>query len=207
MLVTAIRHGQAEHNPYMRTPERYIGEHIRDPHLTDFGKRQAIGLDNKIISIEKKYMDKYNELITTCKTIILSSPLRRALETLEIGFPHGDDVIVMKDLQEFGMIPCDTGTKKSKLVERFPEYDFLNLSEDWYKSKHKNNDSKIDEIKSMLNYIYDNTEYDHVIIISHEGVLYSLLESLFENCEIKTYYMWENKDNNEKFLSHIDLLK
>jgi broad specificity phosphatase PhoE len=190
MFITAIRHGEAEHNPYMRTNKRNIGENIHDPHLTNLGKSQAKNLDNKIKSIEEYIYSIYN--ITIEDQLIAVSPLRRALETAIIGFPNHDKekFYINPELQEFGLVPCDTGSEISKLKEEFKELNFFNLEENWLDAKCEKNVKRIKNIKKWLKDLYYNNNCDHLIIISHEGILHSLFNSLFNNCEAKTYYMF-----------------
>jgi broad specificity phosphatase PhoE len=193
MLIIAIRHGQAENNLYTDDVTRY-GSQFRDPYLTALGRKQAKNLYDKIHDIERRYSIKTNNIVhhENYHEIILTSPMKRALETLQLGLPniHTKNVHVIQELQGSSTLPCDTGSPRSTLEEEFPCFDFSNLSEDWwYKSKIENNDDRVDKIKKILLYINDNTNNDIVILISHEGILDDLFGVSFKNCEIRTYIM------------------
>lgn len=80
--------------------------------------------------------------------MILSSPLRRAIQTTLAGFSHvldkryydgpsgfgvenGVELTLDPDLQERSALPCDTGSERHALEEEFLSLGLENLSESW----------------------------------------------------------------------------
>ncbi|KAM7185674.1 phosphoglycerate mutase family [Naviculisporaceae sp. PSN 640] len=119
-----VRHAESEHNVTKDFS-------IRDPGLTELGFKQASSLAT----------GSFPALNTTA--IVLSSPLRRTIETTLAGFGQiidglashftkeaGTDtytatggkakLILDPDLQERSDLPCDTGSPVSALTEKFP---------------------------------------------------------------------------------------
>lgn len=191
MLITVIRHAQAEHNVYKNRSHDKC-RYLRDPNLTELGKTQARNLNKKIYDIEQNYIRRFNK--SECRSIILSSPMKRALETLELGFPNNDNIHIIQELQGPSILPCDMGSCRSVLEKDFPCLDFSNLDENWwYLSKFENNDDRIEKIKTIISYLFDKTNYDNVILISHEGILHNFFGLMFNPCEVRTYYMIDNK--------------
>ncbi|RFU80824.1 phosphoglycerate mutase family [Trichoderma arundinaceum] len=125
-LIYLVRHGEAEHNVSKQFSQR-------DPPLTQLGFKQAA-------SLETTFPDP------SSIAVVLSSPLKRALQTALAGFSHiialdhdgngngsrNARFIVDRDLQERSDLPCDTGSERALLEEAFPNVDFSTLDEDWF---------------------------------------------------------------------------
>lgn len=122
-----VRHCQAEHN--------VVPEHVARPDtiLTEAGRLQAATLRSA-----------FPEPLRHCLGAVVSSPLRRALQTALIGFedlvadtgvpaaPNGIPelprsvrlkVIALPEAQETSDLPCDTGLPVSELVAEFDSPD------------------------------------------------------------------------------------
>ncbi|KAK4214942.1 phosphoglycerate mutase family [Rhypophila decipiens] len=115
-----VRHAESEHNVTKDF-------NIRDPGLTDLGFKQASSLATGAFPA----LDSIG--------VIISSPLRRTIETTIAGFggiigissgstgannsgAGGSVKLVLdRDLQERSDLPCDTGSEVSALQERFPQ--------------------------------------------------------------------------------------
>lgn len=123
-----VRHGESEHNVSKDTSQL-------DPPLTTLGYAQASQLVSKFPNPERI-------------AIILSSPLRRAIQTSLAGFPHvldkkyfdpssefgienGVQLALEPDLQERSALPCDTGSELHVLEKDFPSLKLEELSEGW----------------------------------------------------------------------------
>jgi broad specificity phosphatase PhoE len=123
-----VRHGESEHNVSkdMFQP---------DPPLTTLGYAQASQLISKFPNPERI-------------AVILSSPLRRAIQTSLAGFSHvlekryfdpssesgvenGVEFTLDPDLQERSALPCDTGSEHQILEKDFPNLTLEELSEGW----------------------------------------------------------------------------
>lgn len=130
-IVCLVRHAEAEHN---------ISNNFsrRDPGLTLLGVTQAS-------SLSTQFPDPASV------AIVLTSPLKRTLQTTLAGFSEiltsgdtkksdkgdnstgaGAKLIIDRDLQERSDLPCDTGSDRATLEKAFPELDFSSLSDNWF---------------------------------------------------------------------------
>ena len=102
-----IRHAQAVHN--------LTGEHgIRDPRLTQDGVRQA-----------QRICDGLPADVLANIQLIVTSPLKRALQTTQLAFRRQIDwqnvqVRIEPMLQATEDVPCDTGSGLHELLDEFP---------------------------------------------------------------------------------------
>mmetsp|Transcript_8065 Transcript_8065/g.23734 ORF Transcript_8065/g.23734 Transcript_8065/m.23734 type:complete len:345 (+) Transcript_8065:56-1090(+) len=112
-----VRHGQADHNVTGDLTKR-------DPRLTDLGRRQSRLLDVAPVLIGRQV------------ELVVSSPLRRTLETAAIGFGEASPTprfVAHPDAQETGSHPSDTGVPAEELKEEFGKLFDLSLCEtDWF---------------------------------------------------------------------------
>jgi broad specificity phosphatase PhoE len=123
-----VRHGESEHNVSKDVSQL-------DPPLTTLGYAQASQLISKFPNPERI-------------AAILSSPLRRAIQTSLTGFPHvlekryfdpssefgvenGIELTLEPDLQERSALPCDTGSERHVLEKDFPNLTLEELGEGW----------------------------------------------------------------------------
>jgi broad specificity phosphatase PhoE len=112
-----VRHAESEHNVSKDFSEL-------DPSLTTLGFRQAHQLSQTLPNPRSI-------------AIVLSSPLRRAIQTTLAGFSeildkryfpndpmqgadNGAILLLDADLQERSDLPCDTGSSKDVLRKAFP---------------------------------------------------------------------------------------
>ncbi|ORY73621.1 histidine phosphatase superfamily [Leucosporidium creatinivorum] len=98
------RHAQAGHN----VAEDYS---IPDAELTPLGRQQSAQLHEET----KDGLQQTVELI-------VSSPLRRPMQTMLVGYPDlkarlNHKVVLLPELQEVNHLPCDTGSSRAFLEE------------------------------------------------------------------------------------------
>lgn len=116
-LVTLVRHGQAAHNVDFQ-------HHLHDTYLTPLGESQCQSLPSRFPAEPPV-------------TLLVSSPLKRTLQTTLIGFApqvqSGVKIEVVPEFQEASALPCDTGSPREVLEkeEAFKGLDFSRLGEDW----------------------------------------------------------------------------
>ncbi|KAK4444576.1 histidine phosphatase superfamily, clade-1 [Podospora aff. communis PSN243] len=120
-----IRHAESTHNLTKDFS-------LRDPGLTPTGFTQASALPKT-----------FPHLSTIA--VIISSPLRRTLETTLSAFgdliTNGDVKLILDaDLQERSDLPCDTGRTPSELKGLFPGVDVAGsgLEEGWFVKEGRN---------------------------------------------------------------------
>ncbi|KAF5573223.1 histidine phosphatase superfamily clade-1 [Fusarium pseudoanthophilum] len=105
-IIHLVRHGQAVHN---------LGEAnniLPDTDLTPLGQEQARGL-----------ISKHPELANV--DLIVSSPLRRTLQTSLLGFSaqleRGLQIVALPEVQEVSAMNCDTGSDLSVIKAEFQQ--------------------------------------------------------------------------------------
>ncbi|EGF97732.1 uncharacterized protein MELLADRAFT_28474, partial [Melampsora larici-populina 98AG31] len=118
-----VRHAQADHNV------DFDNHSFPDAALTPTGKEQCIGLNERTsMNIQKSAQ------------LLVTSPLRRTLQTTLIGFPQlihklggRSAIIALPQLQENGCSPADTGSSRSELEgdKEFEGIDFSLLADGW----------------------------------------------------------------------------
>jgi len=112
-----IRHGQSEFNVVFGATRRDPG--IRDPKLTEEGRRQAEALAERLAKHDLARL--------------IASPYRRALETAEILAARlGLAIEVQAVVGERAAFTCDIGSSPAELRERWPHLDLAHLPERWW---------------------------------------------------------------------------
>lgn len=123
-----VRHAESEHNI-----SKDFSHH--DPPLTTLGHTQAAQLPRTFPNPERI-------------AAVVTSPLRRAIQTSLAGFSHildkryfdqasgsgienGIALLLDPDLQERSSLPCDTGSQRSVLEKEFLNLDLTQLDENW----------------------------------------------------------------------------
>ncbi|KAM0704279.1 hypothetical protein Q7P35_008512 [Cladosporium inversicolor] len=126
--IIIVRHAESVHNVTKDFSQL-------DPPLTSLGVEQASSISQKLPSARN---------VAT----IISSPLRRALQSTLAGFSSvldkqyfdessgqgadgGATLSLDPDLQERSDLPCDTGSSASELAKAFPGLSFDDLGEEW----------------------------------------------------------------------------
>lgn len=125
-IIHLVRHAESQHNVSKDFSHR-------DPPLTDRGIETASHLTRTFPH-------------SATVAVIMTSPLRRTLQTTIAGFSNvfdkesvkeggvdgGARLIIDKDLQECSDLPCDTGSGRAVLEETFPSLDFSALDDNWF---------------------------------------------------------------------------
>jgi glucosyl-3-phosphoglycerate phosphatase len=115
--VILIRHGQTEFNRVFSATRRDPG--IRDPGLTDHGRRQAWAVADVLrpLSVER----------------LIASPYARALETAAIIAEHLSlPILVEPMVAERFCFTCDIGSPVAELRARWPALKFDHLDDPWW---------------------------------------------------------------------------
>ncbi|MCR9219470.1 MAG: phosphoglycerate mutase family protein [Alphaproteobacteria bacterium] len=116
-----VRHGESEFNVHFARTREDPG--IRDPRLTEAGRRQAQAAAAFLAAHRAE----------TPLRRLITSPYTRALETAEILADHlALPVEVEVQIGEHAFFSCDIGAPRSALVERWPGIAFDHLEETWW---------------------------------------------------------------------------
>jgi broad specificity phosphatase PhoE len=115
--VILIRHGQTEFNRVYSATRRDPG--IRDPCLTENGRRQALEVAQWLSSLDVRRL--------------IASPYARALETADIIAVHsGLPIAVDALIAERCVFACDIGSPLAELRNRWPDLLFDHLPDPWW---------------------------------------------------------------------------
>ncbi|KAK2590924.1 hypothetical protein QQS21_011385 [Conoideocrella luteorostrata] len=123
-IIHVIRHAQGVHNLSLNS------HHLLDPELTSLGEEQARALGAGFPEVENIQL-------------ILSSPLKRAIQTALLGFPAqiegGLQVLPWPEIQEASALPCDTGKGLPDIKAEFQHLpvDFQLVEPDWHIKQDK----------------------------------------------------------------------
>ncbi|WP_371069272.1 histidine phosphatase family protein [Sediminibacillus sp. JSM 1682029] len=164
MELVFIRHGQEEHTLF--PPESL---HITDPGLTEAGRLQAI-------SLQKQFPLSETDLI-------ISSPLRRTLQTAQIWSEGTCCEKVVSPLvsprmfpqnPEWAALPCDNLLPKEKVKEEFNDF-FIEeqFGEWWSKGINKSSEQVFASIAKRFLNRCKQTGKERIYIISHDGTITS----------------------------------
>mmetsp|Transcript_12525 Transcript_12525/g.14379 ORF Transcript_12525/g.14379 Transcript_12525/m.14379 type:complete len:243 (-) Transcript_12525:203-931(-) len=170
---------------------------IKDPHLTEKGRKNAATISNDAILREPLGSDQSKRA-----QLIVTSPLTRCIETAVIAFSDYDIPIVPCDLVQesyAGFRPCDTGKPKSDLEVDFGDtnVDFTDLAEDWFdidpeisRYDHIREPALKKRLKEFIKWL-DEREEERIIIVGHKGVFRRMFPMphypLFKNGEVRLY--------------------
>ncbi|QTM98253.1 histidine phosphatase family protein [Sediminibacillus dalangtanensis] len=164
MELVFTRHGQGEHT--LNPPESL---HMTDPGLTEAGILQAK-------SLRKQFPLSETELI-------ISSPLRRTLQTTQIWSEGTDCTKMVSPLvsprmfpqnPEWETLPCDTLLPREKVTEEFNDFFIEEQSGEWWsKGINKISEQAFARIaKKFLNRC-KQTGKKRIYIVSHDGTITS----------------------------------
>lgn len=178
--VYCVRHGQAEHN--------VSGDlTLRDPRLTELGREQAALLLRAPVLLGKRV------------ELVVSSPLRRTLETACLAFGGHSPrptFIAHPDAQETGIHPSDTGSDAAVLALEFGDFDISLCVEGWYQKlepydmhARKRSPAGCDALRIRLerlgSWLRARPEQS-IAIVAHHGVFAHIVgvEMELANCEV-----------------------
>ncbi|KAI1114805.1 histidine phosphatase superfamily [Nemania sp. NC0429] len=153
------------------------GDNLHDPSLTDKGRAQAVSL-----RAAYPYMNKVK--------LIVSSPLRRAIQTARSAFQpvvlvQGMAAIVIPELQEASAIPCDVGSPPQVLLTEFGrDIDLFFFRDQWYTNvlekygtSQQSVAARASQARRMIRILSrDLGPDDHVVVVTHSELIKTLIE-------------------------------
>jgi broad specificity phosphatase PhoE len=158
-----IRHAQAIHKFRPDLEPANVGSTtydytIPDPPLTPLGETQSL-------SIPKKYPSLFFS-----DPLLVSSPLRRTLQTSLMGFKRAP--IPHPGFQENSAKPCDTGSPPSILRKQFPQLDFGLVREGWdsKKGEYAADEATLAVRAGRMREWLKDREENEIIVVTHGGI-------------------------------------
>ena len=152
--------------------------YLPDPCLTDTGIKQAESLGEHLRHIPRS------------DAIILSSPMRRAIQTAQIAVGQDIPIEAFAELQEVSRSPCDTGTEINILEKEFPQVRF-HVPPEWPEKEGlfdvdgESRDRRAEAVRQIIKGRKENV----IFLVSHGGFLSDMLnlELDFDNAECRLY--------------------
>lgn len=142
----------------------YFDKNILFPRITTNGIYQCKKL--------KTYFENLNI------NIILSSPLRKALETVECVFSDSHMIIASDLLREHLTHPvnnCECRESKENLVKTFEGIDFSQVYDNYNYNNYEDEESINNRMKAFYYYLL-NLTYKSIVVVSHENFIKSFLK-------------------------------
>jgi broad specificity phosphatase PhoE len=209
-----VRHGQGFHNlladiasasgrtwtQFSHTPQNpYVMPEILDAPLTEKGRQQALGLQQRVRAFE------------TQPELIILSPTCRALQTGTIVFEHlvGKVPFLAHEMtrEESGVHCCDKRRPKSRQEKEFPMVDFsmIETEEDRLFHDHKR-ESKMEvgeRVYKFMEWLSFRPE-TNIAVASHSGWLLTLFNGICDSDEtLKAWWQTgELRSVKLEFLAH-----
>ncbi|EIW65902.1 hypothetical protein TREMEDRAFT_35661 [Tremella mesenterica DSM 1558] len=193
-----VRHAQAEHN---------VGSDwtIRDAPLTDLGREQSIAL-----------LKRTRDGIQQTAQLLVSSPMRRTLETTLKGFAtlkerlekEGKNVVLLDILQEVEANPCDTPLPVSELKTTlngiFEDFDFSSISPEFTTKGGIFHPDNVEERARRVRLWLRDREEEEIIVVAHGDLLryvngqYPPKTGMhpWDNTEVRLYTFVSSSDQN-----------
>jgi len=171
--VILIRHGQSEFNVHFAATRTDPG--IRDPHLTEEGRRQ-IAAGARLIG--ERYRSQIRRIVT--------SPYSRTLQSAAI-LADALDLPVTVDVRvgEHAHFSCDIGTARSGLEAAWPGLDFSHLAEEWWPEREEVHhvDARAQAFRTAM---AADPGWPEVLVVSHWGFIRSLTGHRVPNAAVLT---------------------
>jgi broad specificity phosphatase PhoE len=165
-----IRHGQSEFNVAFNKTK--VDPGIRDPKLTEEGKRQAEAAAHAL---------RPRNLIR-----LIASPYTRALETAHIiadtlgGLP----IVIDRRVGERAAFACDVGTVLSDLKQTWPRLDLDHLSEEWWPRLEESEEALGERAREFHEEWEPHPERGQTGVITHWGFIRAVTGLTVPNCTI-----------------------
>jgi len=154
-----VRHGQSEFNVVYSVTR--VDPGIRDPRLTEEGRRQAAGLAEELAGHGVRR--------------ILASPYTRALETAAIiaerlSVPIAIDPVV----GERAAFACDVGTPRTLLAQAWPSLALHHLEEEWWPVLEEHETGLRRRCATFRERMIQDSTRQELLVVTHWGFIRGL---------------------------------
>ncbi len=167
-----LRHGQSEFNAVYSVTRTDPG--IRDPRLTDTGRRQAA--------------DAARALDGRPLRRLVTSPYTRALETAAIIAEALDLPVTVEPLvRERRVFVCDIGTRRRRLAEHWPQLCFDHLDEQWWPAAEESDTAFAARCARFRETAAGWPDHGGVVVVTHWAFIRGLTGRPAANAEIVRY--------------------
>tara|TARA_B110000090_G_C13372856_1_gene442784 strand:+ start:304 stop:2229 length:1926 start_codon:yes stop_codon:yes gene_type:complete len=169
--VLFVRHGQAEHNQALES--HYMsGDAVLNMYATKFydspltkkGIQEAVQLSKRLRALKKT------------PELIVTSPLRRALETTSHAFAeigqHVPHIVLEHWRERHGRFPCERRHTATEIGQRHGSFDVSRLMEhdELWQWEREPRAKSIERAEAALRWLFDRPE-EHIAVVSHSNFL------------------------------------
>ena len=165
-----IRHGQSEFNVIFSKTR--VDPGIRDPKLTDEGKRQATAVAEALRGRRLRRL--------------VASPYTRALETAHIiaDALGGLTLEIDRRVGERAAFACDVGTPLSGLRQSWPRLALDHLDEEWWPRLEESEDALAERAREFHDTWEPHPERAETAVVTHWGFIRASTGLNVPNCTV-----------------------
>lgn len=205
--ITFLRHGCSFMNEYLGGADG--GKAFGSKQFTDvFDDPKQLDLyrDSPLSLYGQRQVQQMNEVPT--HDLVVVSPLQRALQTYDRGVRHQHSkapVLALPQAAERLYLISDVGTEKQKLYQQYQyiSFDLVPDGKWWYQPNDAYSEWRPTgqgqqyacpgepqeafeaRMQALTEWLVQRPE-NHILLVSHHGVIEALLDEDFCNCEFKT---------------------
>lgn len=171
-----LRHGESEFNVVYRATR--IDPGIRDPRLTETGRRQAADAAR---ALDGRRLQR-----------LVTSPYTRALETATIVAEALDLPVTIEPLvRERRVFACDIGTLRSRLADRWPAFSFDHLDEEWWPGVEESETKLHARCRRFRRTAVAWSDHGDVVVVTHWAFIRALTGLSVANADVIAYHPHE----------------
>ena len=165
-----IRHGQSEFNVVFSKTR--VDPGIRDPKLTEEGKRQAEAVARALMGRAPRRL--------------ISSPYTRALETAHIiaDVLGGLAIAIDRRVGERAAFACDVGTPLSGLRQTWPKLALDHLHEEWWPRLEESEEGLAERARDFHGDWKAHPERAETGVVTHWGFIRASTGLTVPNCTV-----------------------
>ena len=143
-----------------RSARAFAESGVVDPGLTSEGRRQIAAAADSLAGLPLRR--------------VVASPYTRALETAEILTRRLKLPVEIEPLVgERGHFACDIGTRRSRLIEQWPQHRFGPFAEEWWRAG-ETEDAFAHRCRRFREAVAGLEDWPEVLVVTHWGVIRGL---------------------------------
>ncbi|HMB76422.1 MAG TPA: histidine phosphatase family protein [Kiloniellaceae bacterium] len=162
-----VRHGESHFNVHFSKTR--IDPGIADPGLTRRGLEQAVAAADRIAALGRAKR-------------IITSPYWRTLQTAEIIADRlGLPVSIETQVRERAFFACDMGTPRHKLAARWPQFEFVGLTDTWWPNLDETVEQLDRRSAAFRRQLAEAGDWQGLLVVTHWGFIRALTGETVEN--------------------------
>lgn len=132
--------------------------------------------------------------------------MTRTIQTALTAFPSlvGSnpphiDVQIWPDLREAHDAECNKGVSRREMMEKFPQFNFDQCSQEWDYPLHTSEGATVraEKVRQRLKHL--SKRYTNIVLFTHRGfITYVVHGGRYDVCEARSYYFAEAESDVEE---------